>query len=728
MFGSTGSAAHTHGTGHKPFRVAVIGGGPGGLFSAWHLASKLGTACEITVYEASDRLGGKIITKSFPGVGIYEAGVAEIYDYSALGPDPLRDLITEELGLTVRNIAGGACVMDGKIILTPEDLKTHFGEAAGDQVLRFKARCAEMQRPDIFYFSERHADNAHPWARRTAESVIREEMPDAAAQRYVRVMGHSDVAAPTHLTNGLTFLKNALMDIDGYLDVISVDGGNEQIIEGLVELIDADFRLNSRVRSVEPLDDGSYRLEIICDGKVDEVLADYVIAAVPLTALSIIEWRSPALQKAMISHVEYFDRPGHYLRATLLFKRPFWREFIPGDWWMSDAFDGCCIYDEGARQDLGSWGALGFLITGNAALGLANVSDEQIEKLCLDWLPPDLAFGRALFAESRVQRWMATVNAMPGGFPVRERRINHRPEPQRAPGFLVVGDYMFDATVNGVLDSADTATDLITADVVMRRKERTDGETAGASDAVPPEALTHTVYERYLAPDFVRDMLAIAWELSARNRVLLVGAQAAALMPAFRRAGINAWSASNDRDAHLGLPPEMRRHHVLGKVQHLPFEDRRFDAVIETELCHLPRTRVPEAIAELKRVSRVGVVSASVNSDLCLDLLERYGLVDGVRTLISRWEWADLFLAQGMKQALGEPGRLSRAWQRTLENGAGPGLWHEDAESVLYSFFMRDEEAELNAEVSAHLGPRASQRRIGTHTPVQGRKMTLQTT
>ena len=35
------------------FRVAVIGGGPGGMFTAWHLGAKAGPACQITVANAT---------------------------------------------------------------------------------------------------------------------------------------------------------------------------------------------------------------------------------------------------------------------------------------------------------------------------------------------------------------------------------------------------------------------------------------------------------------------------------------------------------------------------------------------------------------------------------------------------------------------------------------------------------------------------------------------------
>jgi hypothetical protein len=60
-----------------------------------------------------------------------------------------------------------------------------------------------------------------------------------------------------------------------------------------------------------------------------------------------------------------------------------------------------------------------------------------------------------------VQRWAGAVNALPGGFPAREPDSRHQPEPKDHPGLFVMGDYLFDSTINGVLDSADTVTDWI---------------------------------------------------------------------------------------------------------------------------------------------------------------------------------------------------------------------------------------------------------------------------
>src|ERR1019366_5010800 len=98
----------------QKIKVAIVGGGPGGLFTAWHLEAKAGTECDITIFEATGRAGGKIVTGQFPGAGPYEAGVAEIYDYSRHGPDPLRDLIVKDLGLEIKHIVGGPCVIGDK--------------------------------------------------------------------------------------------------------------------------------------------------------------------------------------------------------------------------------------------------------------------------------------------------------------------------------------------------------------------------------------------------------------------------------------------------------------------------------------------------------------------------------------------------------------------------------------------------------------------------------------
>jgi cation diffusion facilitator CzcD-associated flavoprotein CzcO len=46
-------------------RIAIVGGGPGGLLTAYELENRCGSMFEATLFEASHRIGGKIVTRQF---------------------------------------------------------------------------------------------------------------------------------------------------------------------------------------------------------------------------------------------------------------------------------------------------------------------------------------------------------------------------------------------------------------------------------------------------------------------------------------------------------------------------------------------------------------------------------------------------------------------------------------------------------------------------------------
>src|SRR6202022_855547 len=85
----------------------------------------------------------------------------------------------------------------------------------------------------------------------------------------------------------------------------------------------------------------------------------------------------------------------------------------------------------------------------------------------------------AHFLEGKIHRWLSSVNALPGGLPARDVMTNHRPDPKQHPGLVVVGDYLFDSTLNGLLDSSDAATDLILTEMMKLRYARVNGALPG---------------------------------------------------------------------------------------------------------------------------------------------------------------------------------------------------------------------------------------------------------
>jgi monoamine oxidase len=211
-------------------------------------------------------------------------------------------------------------------------------------------------------------------------------------------------------------------------------------------------------------DGDAWRVAHSSAGRTESTEFDTVIVALPAGQLGGIRYEGHVLQQAMASHVARFDRPGHYLRVSMLFRSPFWHDLVEGSWFMLDAFGGACVYDESARFDTDGHGVLGVLIAGNDALDLINAEDASLANRVIGALPGRLR-DRAVkrFLEARVHRWCSGVSGQPGGLPIHDPVTTHQPDADRLPGLLLVGDYLFDSTLNGVHRSADLAATLLSS-------------------------------------------------------------------------------------------------------------------------------------------------------------------------------------------------------------------------------------------------------------------------
>ncbi len=691
--------------------IAIVGGGPGGLMASWHIDNKLEHEANVTIFEATDRLGGKIVTGKFAAnEALYEAGVAEIYGYWAIGPDPLRELI-DSFGLQTVPMDSDTVVMDGKVMTGLDGLKQVYGAKTANAVRSFRKTCSQMLSPAQYYEGVGKEDNAHPWANISCQELLEKSVPDETARKFFKIAARSDIASEPHLTNGLNGLKNFLMDLDGYIDLYSVVGGNEQIVHKLVEHNAKDknnkVELNSRVLRCGKTESGKYYLHVQQNGQTMIREFDIVLFCLPHNWLATIEFDGEKLQRAMVRHVAHFDRPAHYLRVTLLFDKKIWEPHVKDSWWMSDTFGGCCVYVENSRHPYPKGaGALGWLIAGCDALAYANLSKEQLIDAALASLPPSFGDARKHFVEGHVYRWISSVNAIPGGVPVRGPRENHLPEPDEHSGLFVTGDYLYDSTLNGLLDSCDIASDLVVSELTRLRYQR-QLENAARAGHTPRNTIDKAYFENYrnlgpyaeawktfFDPAYVDDMIRAVFKPKKKYRLLIAGSASGETVAAMRKRGIDAWGIENNIHIHSQTPEELQEFNILGSITDMPFEDGEFDVIYDTALCHVQPNRVEWAVEEMHRVCSAGVYFASVQSDLPSAIIDRWDLLRGVKRLGTYWEWSDIFFDNDFEMAIEDEKVLEKLWQRTLSAQKGPGFWYDDAEAIRYSFYKRIESDE----------------------------------
>jgi monoamine oxidase/SAM-dependent methyltransferase len=714
--------------------VAILGGGPGGLLTAYLLEQNYRGLCTITLFEATERTGGKISTQQFDSASvIYEAGLTELYDYRTCGPDPLFELV-QNLGLKPIPMRGQSVVLNGRLLRTRRDI-CKFSPKALTEIDRFRRRASRAMSHEDWYEGNSHFDNTHPWSKRSCQEIL-EEVADPIARRYLTVAVHSDLATEPHCTNGLNGLKNFLMDVPGYLRLYSVAGGLEQIPRLLERRLAARIRPRCRASRVEKTPKGMYRVFYRSNERLTCQDFDALFIALPHSALGMIEWGGERLAKAMQHFIAYYDRPGHYLRVSALFQTAFWQKHLRGSWFTLDAFGGCCVYDEGRRYGAGSHGVLSWLLAGNSAIALSNHDDEVLVHEILGTLPGQLKDkGRQALLEARVHRWLASVSGQPGGFPVKDFRSAHAPEREEHPGIFMVGDYLFDSTLNGILDSAQCATDLWHAwklkrkvlelsarngsARVPRKPKHIVGERSQHSNSLPDAETTQNgtrgplsrsrwsisrsyfkdyhegrsyqdAFSEYFDAHYIGDLIEIAWGIKPPYRLLDAGSASGLTLAEFGKCGIEAWGVEKNKYIHKLTPEHLKGRNLLGDACNLKsFQDNAFDFVYETCLGYVGEREVPKAIRELRRVAKRGVIFGSITTDMNPDLFNRSNLIWGMKTLRTLWEWSELFMENGFDLAVTDREVMSRLWRCEKKYNAGDHDWYRNKKSLAYCFYTK---------------------------------------
>ncbi len=183
---------------------------------------------------------------------------------------------------------------------------------------------------------------------------------------------------------------------------------------------------------------------------------------------------------------------------------------------------------------------------------------------------------------------------------------NHRPEPKEHSGLVVVGDYLFDSTLNGLFDSSDAATDLILTETIKLRYAKGQGAQP-ISDKIDRDYFDNyrgvgpygDVWSQFTDPDYLMNLIKLTWNRAKGYKLLVAGSASGELVGALRERGVDAWGIENNRAIHARTPKDLKKYNLYGSITDLPFKDGQFDFVYETSLCHVTDKQVVKAIGEL---------------------------------------------------------------------------------------------------------------------------------
>src|SRR5215467_4233198 len=116
------------------------------------------------------------------------------------------------------------------------------------------------------------------------------------------------------------------------------------------------------------------------------------------------------------------------------------------------------------------------------------------------------------------------------------------------------------------------------------------------------------IFEAAFNAKYLTDLIKAIWGVESPYKLLDCGSANGLTLKQFDKLGVEAWGIENSAYIHSKTPEEWRELNLLGDVRKMPFEDNAFDFLYVTCLPHLPEGEIAQAVRELFRVCRVGVV------------------------------------------------------------------------------------------------------------------------
>jgi monoamine oxidase len=371
--GSLTSVQKAWSQGKKP-AIAIIGGGIAGLNAAYQLKK---AGLKATVYEASNRLGGRIQSVT----GAIGKGLVTDLGGSLINTDHADMLeLAKEFKLQLFNRAEdikrfqfpetayffeNRMRSEAEVTENLRPLALQIGKDSAFLDQDYEQFASQFDRLSVKQYLDRHADKIlAPFIRTLIETAMRTEY------------GVEPEGASALLVIGLLpIVEGQTVDLLSYSDeVFSVQGGSGQIIERLASALQGQIQTRTRLAKLQQNGRG-YRLTFANQSAVD---ADYVIIAIPFTLLRAVE-----LQVNLPPMLSRFIKEGDLGANDKLFagfSEKVWRKpnGFAGEIWTDLEF--AEVWDETQRQTDRQDGALNFFLGGKQVKVLDSGSVQVVGK------------------------------------------------------------------------------------------------------------------------------------------------------------------------------------------------------------------------------------------------------------------------------------------------------------------------------------------------------------
>lgn len=357
-------------------RVVIVGAGLGGLACAYQL-KKAGVIA--TVYEASDRLGGRCWsnTTTFPGQVAENGG--ELIDTNHF---ELRRLASE-LGLEMDDLAAYDQAMGGELTFWIDGARYTWDEQVADFAAIADQIDTDNHAAPYPQTYNHHTQRGYELDHMSVTDYIDQYLPGGVNSRQGKLLKLlMDASA------GVAATQASALDLVGFFaphgsdERFHIRGGNDQLVTRMAAtLASSQLKKGHALTRIVRNADQCYTLTFSTSQGDVQVAADHVVLALPFSILqSTVDYSQAGFDSRKVSTIQNF-KMGMHTKFQMQFNRRLWRE--QGYTGLSDGDTGYQISWEVTRAQPGTEGILTSFSGDQVAIAMNN---KQLNQKAYDLL------------------------------------------------------------------------------------------------------------------------------------------------------------------------------------------------------------------------------------------------------------------------------------------------------------------------------------------------------